>query len=682
MLAGPGEKSQYDAQLRKKLEASKPQPVPELKREVPKLPEPTQLPQPPSRMPPRLPGARAKVRPIGKQEDAGVPAPSGNTLKLVVLGGGAAAGLLVVVSLALYFVWRGTGNGPGKSPPVSVAGRSSSGPSEVKPEPVKVEPHARPPRLAKVLDQTAEEGQLLEVKAVVADRGTASGQLLFGLVQGPQGAAVDAETGVFRWTPASGQAGVKHVVTLRVAARDASELAGQGTFTISVREPKLLPPRFEAIPEVRVEAGDEKPFDVSASDPNRPPRKLEYTLRDAPAWVHIDARSGSGTVAPPKDDQGGPYRMWVRVTSDAPDSLYVERLLAVVVTARAKSSEDKKGMPEVPASGDLSGLTEIKGLSGPLNPAEMDVRQAAMGAAQNLVERADNDPKVMPLFAGTLGGPVAAVCELNRANRLDGALVSFVPGKDPLSCLDAKTRSIQANMPKTTTRRSTLPGVTPGTAPGMSTPAQGAVPGGQAGGMAGFPADDSGMNVNPGGMGFAGSAGTSFASAQAQALQTFWADVRLWAYFQFKAGSRHGVAALWDQDGQKVFWGNYQRGKRDDFCCLFKDNLPRIVVVFEQGEKRSVYLISKNRVQKTFASGEEAQDDPIAGPLLSELEGVEKLFTQGEQNSEKQIKATLNFRAGNSRQFKNFMAQMRMAGRAASQIQGMQGSQRKALGGP
>jgi len=172
------------------------------------------------------------------------------------------------------------------------------------------------------------------------------------------------------------------------------------------------------------------------------------------------------------------------------------------------------------------------------------------------------------------------------------------------------------------------------------------------------------------------------ASAQVQALQTFWADVRLWAYFDFQAGSRHGVAALWNADGQRAFWGNYQWGKRHDFCCLFKDDRPRMVVVFDQGQKRSVYLISKNRVQKGFASGDEAQNDATAGPLLNELDGIESLFAQGEQNSEKQIKTTLNFRAGNARQYKNFLAQMRMAARGAAQMQGIQKNQQRAIKGP
>jgi len=200
--------------------------------------------------------------------------------------------------------------------------------------------------------------------------------------------------------------------------------------------------------------------------------------------------------------------------------------------------------------------------------------------------------------------------------------------------------------------------------------------------MGGVPADDSGMNTAPNVMGFGGVGNMQTAAARTQALQTFWADVRLESCLNFKQGGRHGVVAVWDAEGQRVFWGNYLRGKRHDFSCLFKNDQPRMVVVFDQGEKRSVHLISKGAVQKSFTNEKEAMDDAGAGTLLTELDGLESRFAEGEQRLERQIKATIQFRVGNLRQYKNFMAQMRMAGRAARQAQGIQDSQRRAFGGP
>jgi hypothetical protein len=171
------------------------------------------------------------------------------------------------------------------------------------------------------------------------------------------------------------------------------------------------------------------------------------------------------------------------------------------------------------------------------------------------------------------------------------------------------------------------------------------------------------------------------ANARERAAQACWADVGLEGYGDFKQGDRHGVVAAWDSSGQRVFWGNYQRGKPHDFCCLFKNDRPRIVVVFDQGQKGSVYLISNNRVQKSFASEEDAQNDATAQSLLKELDDRESQFKQGERELEKQIKKTIQFKLGNQRQYKTLMAQMRMSGRAAKQKQGIQESQRRAAEG-
>jgi hypothetical protein len=181
-------------------------------------------------------------------------------------------------------------------------------------------------------------------------------------------------------------------------------------------------------------------------------------------------------------------------------------------------------------------------------------------------------------------------------------------------------------------------------------------------------------------MGSLGLNSMQLAAARVQALQTFWADVRLNGYLQFKGGDRHGVAATWDAEGQRVFWGNYERGKRHEFCCLFKNDQPRIVVVFDQGKAGSVYLLSRSRVKKTFADEQEARGDATAQALLGELDEIESRLKRDEREMEKQIKRTIQFKLGNLRQYKTLMAQMRMAGRAAKQKQGIQEAQRAADG--
>jgi hypothetical protein len=163
------------------------------------------------------------------------------------------------------------------------------------------------------------------------------------------------------------------------------------------------------------------------------------------------------------------------------------------------------------------------------------------------------------------------------------------------------------------------------------------------------------------------------ARAQQQSAQDAWADVRLAAYLEFRQGYRHGRVATWDADGQRVFWGSYQRGTRDGFHCLFENNRPRLVVVFTQGNRDSVFLVANNRVEKSFANEDEAQQDTTAQSLLEKLDNLESQFKQGERSLEGQIKKTVQWIIGNQSQYKRAAEQMRRAGRDAQTKRGAEG---------
>jgi hypothetical protein len=635
-LLDPEDKSQYDAQLRKKAKASTPAPAVHSAAEPPQPPvvpePPTPQPVEPPRVPETMPAAERAERP----KRAARPADSGGALKWLMIGGAGATGLALVAWLVWMMVPRGPKPGAGVVLMPQVQRDS-----------------ARPPKLARIADQSTDEGRPLMVPAMVTDRGSAPGPLLFGLVQAPPGAKIDVESGVFTWTPTADQARMKHAVTVQVVARDASELADKISFVVDVREVVLLRPTLQMIPQMTLAAGSKREFPASARDPNRPPRKLTYALRRAPSWVRIDEASGTITVETPEDDKGGFYPVQVRVASDAPNAPFAETSFTVVVTAQPQTPGVSPGMP--PAE-DLSGLGEIKGLSGSLNPLQMDVRQTAIGAAQDLMYRLGADSKVMPLFAGGFGGPVAAVCELNKANKLDGVVVSFHPGKDPMTALNAGMKSILDKMPRPTLRP--MPSST-----GSSRRIGQAAP---------RPPDEEDSTSD--GFEFNGLSSTQIARVREQAAQGCWADVQLNTYLDFKQGDRLGVVAIWDADGQRVYWGNYKRGKRHGFCCVFKNNRPRIVAVFDEGEPGPVYLVSKNRVEKRFDGQEEAKGDAIAQDLLAELDRIESQLKQDERLLEKQIKTSVQYILGHRLEWQRCMERMRRSGREARQKQALQES--------
>jgi hypothetical protein len=73
-----------------------------------------------------------------------------------------------------------------------------------------------PPVLSPIVDRTVDAGQLLSFANQVDDPDLPPQALRFSLVEGPDGANINAETGVFRWTPACAQGSTTNRISVRV----------------------------------------------------------------------------------------------------------------------------------------------------------------------------------------------------------------------------------------------------------------------------------------------------------------------------------------------------------------------------------------------------------------------------------------------------------------------------------
>ncbi|MCR2807595.1 LamG-like jellyroll fold domain-containing protein [Paenibacillus soyae] len=110
----------------------------------------------------------------------------------------------------------------------------------------------------------------------------------------PDGAAFDAETGVFAWTPAPSQGGV-HTVVFTVTAGEAST---SRTVAITVKGE----PVFDAVGTVMAEAKKELVYNLAASDPTGEP--LTYSAGVLPEGAAFMAGSGQLRWTPEYDDYG------------------------------------------------------------------------------------------------------------------------------------------------------------------------------------------------------------------------------------------------------------------------------------------------------------------------------------------------------------------------------------------
>ena len=163
------------------------------------------------------------------------------------------------------------------------------------------------PTLTTIEDKTVAEGAPLVFTVTASDPDLPSDRLRYALLVGaPDGATIDPETGIFKWTPAE-QHGPGSF-TIGVSATDSGTPALEDTtsFTVHVTETNE-PPVVVAIDEKQALEHEELTFRVSANDPDVPATTLSYFLEPgAPLGATIDPASGvfrwtPGELDGPKD---------------------------------------------------------------------------------------------------------------------------------------------------------------------------------------------------------------------------------------------------------------------------------------------------------------------------------------------------------------------------------------------
>lgn len=113
--------------------------------------------------------------------------------------------------------------------------------------------------------------------------------LTFSLVNPPDGAAIDPQTGKFSWTPSIDQAGT-HTITVQVT--DGGGLAAEASFDWTVNQP----PVFQNMTLLyNLRAGEQVAFQVTAADPDGGPDPLTLKAAGLPEGAQFNAATGKFT---------------------------------------------------------------------------------------------------------------------------------------------------------------------------------------------------------------------------------------------------------------------------------------------------------------------------------------------------------------------------------------------------
>ena len=188
------------------------------------------------------------------------------------------------------------------------------------------------PELSPISNQSVNEGNQLTVAASATDA-DADDKLSFSLgVGAPAGASIDAESGIFTWTPSEAQGPGSHLVTIRVTDDGSPPLSVSKTFTVTVAEVNQWP-ELASIGSKNVAEGVALTFTAVATDADLPANTLTFALDPgAPTGAAINPTTGVFTWTPAETDGPATYSITVRVTDDGSPARSDSETIVVTVS--------------------------------------------------------------------------------------------------------------------------------------------------------------------------------------------------------------------------------------------------------------------------------------------------------------------------------------------------------------
>ncbi len=191
----------------------------------------------------------------------------------------------------------------------------------------------RPPLLALIPDQTANEGSLFNFQVAGTDPDRPSNKLTFSLDAGaPEGSEIDAQTGDFSWIPGEGQGPASYSITVRVTDDATPALQDSKTFRVSVIEVNNAP-IFDPLLPVTINEGEPLRLTARALDPDNPPAPVTYSLEgNLPAGLSIEPSTGVMNWIPTESQGPATHVVIVRATENNGDQISTAQNFGITVT--------------------------------------------------------------------------------------------------------------------------------------------------------------------------------------------------------------------------------------------------------------------------------------------------------------------------------------------------------------
>jgi hypothetical protein len=152
------------------------------------------------------------------------------------------------------------------------------------------EPANYPPFLDPLPDRMASEGVAIgfTCHAIDPDKNA----LTFSLdLEVPNGAHIDASSGLFSWTPDEAQGGTTNTITIRVTDNGTPARSATRAFAVTVQEINL-PPIFDPLQDQTINEGEPIELTFAAHDPDQAGQTISYNMTKGPALAALDSLTG------------------------------------------------------------------------------------------------------------------------------------------------------------------------------------------------------------------------------------------------------------------------------------------------------------------------------------------------------------------------------------------------------
>lgn len=190
--------------------------------------------------------------------------------------------------------------------------------------------------LAPIADQEVVESNMLIVDASATVPPGSTANLVYWLVEAPDGASIEAGTGRLVWQPTEAQGPGQYTITVGATLDTDKEAQAEASFAVSVIEDRQ-PPTFEAVADQDARPGQPLSIEIAATDPDKPAVPLRYQLAPgAPEGATIDPNTGHFDWTPNEAAGGKTHTIVVEATEVAEGGQASQLTLRVAVTAPPK----------------------------------------------------------------------------------------------------------------------------------------------------------------------------------------------------------------------------------------------------------------------------------------------------------------------------------------------------------